>query len=675
MAMKFELKKFFPQNKSALVFWILIIIMAFWLGRGTDNGNVAPEVGIRGESTAEIWTCSMHPQIQQPKPGKCPICGMDLIPLEKEESGGLGERQIRLSEYARKLAEIETAPVTRKFVKQQLRLVGKISVDETRLKYITAWVPGRIERMFVNYTGIPVKKGDHLAELYSPELVTTLQELKSARAALNSVVKQSPALADAAKQQIASIRERLRLWGLSEKQIQELEKETHPDYRITIYSPISGVVLEKKALEGDYVKTGSRIYTVADLSVLWVVLEAYESDIGWLHFGQKVSFTTESYPGEVFEGRISFISPLINPATRTVQVRVNLPNPDGKLKPDMLVHGIVESLVSANGKIMEPDLAGKWISPMHPEVVKDKPGKCDVCGMPLVRAEDLGYVTSRQAVKNAPLVVPASAVLLTGKRAVVYVAVPGENGLYEGREIVLGPRAGDYYLVKEGLEEGEEVVVRGNFKIDSAIQIQAGPSMMNPSGGESGSTHLHQHGQQSVTKEQPATGKILPPVPDKKFEEMPARFLEQLQKIYQGYLDLQYALSHDDFAAGKASLTKLTNAVSGVDMGLLNGDAHMFWMEVRKVMLNALQAAAAAGDLESLRVHFETLSKAVIGLAKAYGTADLPLYIYHCPMAFNNQGADWLQSKEGTENPYFGSAMFSCGFQKEEIAPAKQGDK
>ena len=213
---------------------------------------------------------------------------------------------------------------------------------------------------------------------------------------------------------------------------------------------------------------------------MWVRLDAYESDLAWLRYGQKVTFTTISVPEREFSGTISFIDPVLIERTRTVSVRVNAANADGALKPGMFVRAVVRSKAAAGGKVVAPDLAGKWISPMHREVVKDRPGACDVCGMPLVRAESLGYAGQAPAATAAPLVVPASAVLRTGTRALVYVRVPDQDQpTYEMREIALGRRAGESYLVDKGLAEGERVVVRGNFRIDSERQLRNLPSMMS----------------------------------------------------------------------------------------------------------------------------------------------------------------------------------------------------
>jgi len=448
------------------------------------------------EQGEQWWTCSMHPEVRLPKPGICPKCPMELIPVTSS-AGDIGERQISFSEAAIKLMEIETTAVERKFATAEIRMVGKIDYDETRVKHITAWVRGRIDRLYVDFTGVNVKKGDHMVYLYSGELLGDQQALLAAIAGAKNVKSESSTLATRLKSaNVEAVRTRLRLRGLTDKQIAEIEESGKPVTHLTIYSPIGGTVIEKKATEGMYVDEGTHIYTVADLSHLWVKLDAYESDLPWIQYGQDVEFTTEAYPGEVFKGKISFRDPVLNAKTRTVKLRVNVDNTEGKLKPEMFVRAVVRSRIAGGGKIMTPEMAGKWICPMHPAVVKIDAGDCDICGMDLVTTESLGYVVD--APKEAPLVIPATAPLITGTRAVVYVMVPGaEKPTYEGREIVLGSRAGDYYIVKSGLAEGEIVVTNGNFKIDSALQIQARPSMMNPEGA---AVPGHHHGTDPTAK-------------------------------------------------------------------------------------------------------------------------------------------------------------------------------
>jgi len=456
------------------------------------EATAAHEAHVPSEPT--IWTCAMHPQIRRPKPGRCPICGMKLVPVETgvpEEVGATP--RLAVSQEAARLMEIETAPVERRFVTAEVRMVGKVEYDETRLAYITAWVPGRLDRLFVNYTGVPVKKGDHLVSLYSPELLSAQEELIQALRAVRDLAKSDVGiLRETAAATILATREKLRLLGLTAEQVAEIESRGAAADHVTIYAPAGGIVVEKNALEGMYVDTGTRIYTIADLSEVWVKLDAYESDLSWLRYGQKVAFTSVAYPGETFAGTIAFIDPVLDEKTRTVKVRVNAANPDGKLKPGMFVTAMVRSDIATGGRVMAPELAGKWICPMHPDVVKNQAGTCDICGMPLVTTESLGYVAAAPADADKPLVIPATAPLVTGTRAVVYVQVPGaEKPTFEGRQIVLGPRAGDWYLVREGLAEGERIVTRGNFKIDSALQIQAKPSMMNPEGGAPAPVHEH----------------------------------------------------------------------------------------------------------------------------------------------------------------------------------------
>ena len=473
---------------TGIVAGIVGLAVGWGLG-GSDapSGRAPAAVAEQGET----WTCSMHPQIRQPGPGQCPICAMDLIPVAAPAVGdSLGPRQLRLSPAAQQLASIQTAPVERRFAPVETRMVGKIAVDETQVRSITAWVAGRLDRLYVDYTGVRVEEGDHIAYLYSPELLTAQEELIQALRAHERLVDSGTSVGQTAQATVAAAREKLRLLGLKEEQIERIERERRASDHLTIYAPTGGVVIKKHLSEGAYVQTGTPIYTIADLSRLWLELRAYESDLSWIHYGQTVEFSAEAYPGEVFSGQISFVDPVLDERTRTVRVRVNVANEQGRLKPGMLVWAVAQAEVGANGRAMSPALLGKWISPMHPEIVRDAPGTCDICGMALVRAEELGYGAGDEAGRAAPLVVPASAPLLTGKRAVVYVAL-GE-GLYEGREVVLGPRAGDYYLVRKGLREGEEVVVNGAFKIDSALQIRAQPSAMYPAGGAP--AHGHDHG-------------------------------------------------------------------------------------------------------------------------------------------------------------------------------------
>ncbi len=578
------------------------LVAGAFLFDGGGHDHAAASAGNTG--AAAVWTCSMHPQIRQPDPGKCPICAMDLIPAGGEGSAAVGPRQLAMSEESRALARITTTPVVREMPEVETRLFGKVAMDETRIRTIAAYFPARIDELFVDYTGITVGAGDHLAEVYSPELLTAQRELLTAR----SYDPGAPA-AQAA-------REKLELWGFPAARIAQIIASGEVSDHLTIDAPIGGVVTHKNISEGDYVQTGMPMFRIADLSEVWVMFDAYESDLPWLRYGQALTFEADGVPGETFQGTIAFIAPEVNPMSRTVDVRVNANNAEGILKPGMFVRAKVRAQVAGKGRVISSELAGKWISPMHPEIVRDEPGPCPVCGMALVKAEDLGYTTP--GVAEPPLLVPASAVLQTGERAVVYLAVPGaDSPTYEGREIVLGPRAGDRYIVASGLSEGDRVVTSGAFKIDSALQIQAKPSMMSTEGG-SGSPYA----EIELTR-------------------------EEAQQVYGHYFAVQEALAADDLDAAKSAAENL------LDFAGLTAAADL---------QNVIAAIASAAEFNVARVHFEILSNAVESLAARDATRPSePIYLAHCPMAFDWEGADWLQRDETINNPYFGAEMLRCG--------------
>ena len=515
---------------------------------------------VTDQAQATVWTCSMHPDIRRSEPGLCPKCGMELIPVRPAKAEGL--REFSTTEAARALMDIEVATVERRFVEATIRMVGKVDYDETRLAYITAWVPGRLDKLYVDYTGVPVRKGDHMVYIYSPELLSAQEELIQAIGAVKALKRSDVGIVrETTEATVTAAREKLRLLGLTGEQIAEIEKSGKASDHLTINSPAAGIVVHKNAKEGMYVNTGTRIYTIADLSQVWVKLDAYESDLMWLRYGQEVEFTSVSYPGEAFGGTIAFIDPILTPRTRTVKLRVNAPNTAGKLKPGMFVKAVVRTRVAAGGRVMAPDLAGKWMCPMHPDVLKPAAGKCDICKMPLVRTESLGYVSADPNKADKPLVIPVSAVLKTGTRAIVYVEKPAaEEPTYEGREIVLGPRAGDYYLVSNGLSEGERVVVRGNFKIDSALQILARGSMMSPEGGAA----------------PPGT----PPGNGKPSVELPPLFAHQARQVLAAAEEVAKAVKKGQTAlVVNHAFAELGQRLSAVEADSLQGHAAMVWKE------------------------------------------------------------------------------------------------
>ncbi len=649
-------------SRSAAVIAVIMVCVAFALGywialpptSSTAELALADAADEPG-GTPQMYTCSMHPSVRLPDPdAKCPICFMDLIPVTDDATEG-NERRISMSNASAATSRIETAPVARFFPTAEVRLYGKATYDETSVARLTAYFPGRIERLFVNYVGVPVTAGDHMAEVYSPELLAAFEELRQAAAA--SDADNGSALVRAAtRDTLAAAREKLRLFGLTQDQITAVEEGRFDSDRIAIRAPIGGVVTRLAVREGDYVQTGAPIATVADLSRLWLDLEAYESQLPLLRWGQRVTFTVEACPGEVFEGRIAFIEPMVDDMTRTAAVRVAVDNKDRRLKPGMFASAVVRARVAAGGAVVSDELAGRWVGPMHPTVVKDGPGQCDICGMDLVPAESLGVVGDPSSLEE-PLVIPRSAVLFTGTRSVVYVEVQdAERPTFEARNVVLGPRAGEFFIVREGVGRGERVVVNGAFRIDSAMQIAAKPSMMTPAGGSGGDPHAGHGGATAggATTEMPERVRV------------PDSFVFALKPVYAAYLDAQEALAADDLGGFSQAVVDLRTALGFVEEAGLVGEPLGVWRRAS----TRLRLEPGITDIEVARARFEGMSEAVIALQRRFGHRGSETWRRaHCPMAFDNKGADWLQRGDQINNPYFGASMLRCGEIRETFAP------
>ena len=370
------------------------------------------------EKKNEIWTCSMHPQIKMDKPGKCPICAMDLILLNQNSTALMDSDAIHFTADAAALANVATSVVSRSKPAKEVRLYGKVQADERLLQNQVAHIGGRIEKLFVGFTGEAVTKGQLLALIYSPDLITAQQELLEA-----AKDKQSqPAIYEAAI-------EKLRQWMLNDKQISQIEQSRQVKTKFEVYANTSGVVTTKKVNVGDYVSQGTGLYDIANLSKVWVLFDAYESDLPFLTVGNNVNFSLQAIPGKIFNSTIRFIDPVIDPVNRVAKIRVEVDNGAGKLKPEMFVTGAVKANLNEY--------------------------------------------------KNN-LVIPRSAVLWTGKRSVVYVKQPDSGELnFKMREIEIGPMLGNSYVVISGLEEGEEIVSDGTFSVDAAAQLEGKPSMMS----------------------------------------------------------------------------------------------------------------------------------------------------------------------------------------------------
>lgn len=526
----------------------LALVVGLVIGRGCAPQQARMGAGggkeVQPADKDEMWTCSMHPQIRLPRPGACPICEMPLIVAAAAQTGSGGEPMLQLSEHALAMASVETTPVNRRKLSRELRAVGKIQYSEAALATITARVDGYAERLFVDFTGVEIKAGDHLAEVYSPELLVAQQEL------LIALRGGAGGLGDSL---VERVKVKLQRWGLTKDQIAELvEKNTITD-RITLYSPIQGTVIEKSIVQNSAFKAGDALYRIANLDTVWVYLDIYEVDLPWLRYGQQVEIAAEAIPGRLFAGRVTFVQPIVTEDTRTVRVPVHVENKDHALKPGMFVSAVIRSDLADDGQAAPTGVEGKFSCPMHPEVLRDQAGECPLCEMPLVQIggltstvaphdahADRGALTSAIAstgyfctmkcegektydtpgscpvcnMKLDPvptvsqksaaglLAVPVSAVLDSGTRRIVYVEKT--RGLFEAREVVLGPRTAEFFPVLKGLAEGERVVTRGGFLIDSQFQITGHPSLLYP-GGLMGGQAGHQHGGASASDAPSAT--------------------------------------------------------------------------------------------------------------------------------------------------------------------------
>jgi Cu(I)/Ag(I) efflux system membrane fusion protein len=407
---------------------------------------------------------------------------------ERVDTGGggeVGEFEISLAERARRLAEIETEPVQERMLFKRIRSVGRVSYDETRYKMVSAWIDGRIDKLFADFTGMTVSKGDHLAEIYSPELLSAQEEyLQAVRSAASTSSTQTDIARRSSQQVLSAARRKLELLGITDEQVSAIGQSGQPQTHLVIHAPLGGTVLKKQAMEGMYVKTGDPLYTIADLRHLWLLVDLYESDLPWVKPFQQVRVTTRSLPGEVFTGEIFFVDPSVDPQTRTVEVRIHVDNPAMRLKPDMWVTAAIDAGLARGGRGTVPNPGGDFACPMHPWETADESGHCSVCEMEMVPITELPqYAPPTDAI---PLLsVPRDAPMQTGERALVYVE--SAPGIYRGVEVTLGPLArGDdgreYYPILSGLSGGEQVVTRGNFAIDSQMQLAGKPSLFTARG-------------------------------------------------------------------------------------------------------------------------------------------------------------------------------------------------
>lgn len=557
-----------------------------WLLFGNSSNNETEHLHERTAETDQMWTCSMHPQIMQPEPGDCPICGMDLIPAEVG-ADGLSADQFKLTKNAMALANIQTTIIGNKDLENNtIKLSGKIAENEETNAVQVSYFSGRIERLNVNFTGEKVHKGQLLATIYSPELYAAQQELITAA----SLKETQPALYKA-------VRNKLKLWKLSDKQINQIEASKKVKEHIPVYATVSGTVTEKLIEQGDYVKQGQPLLKIADLNKVWGNFDVYEHQIELFKKGQEVFITTSAYPNKEFKGNVDFIDPVLDTKTRTTKLRVVLNNAQQVFKPGMFVMAKIEHLKGNN---------------------QDK------------------------------LMIPSSSILWTGERSVVYLKTNPDEPVFEMREVTLGNQLGNTYEVLQGLSVGDEIVTNGTFTVDAAAQLQGKKSMMNKDGGKTMTGHENHLGMEMNASKKEERIKV------------PKAFQLQLKKVFENYIELKDALVVEELNSIEKTAENLLNSLSDVNMKLVKDEAHNHWMLLEREMKSSATAITNSKDIKEQRAHFKHLSAHLIKAMQLFGI-DEKIYVEFCPMADNNKGAYWLSKEAQIRNPYFGDMMLKCG--------------
>lgn len=505
-------------------------------------------------------------------------------------SGVESDHTMVMTEAAMRLAQIQTTPVIAGFPVKEMTLPGRISVDERRISHITARQSGWLHHVQVNYTGAEIREGEVMASIYSRELISAQRELLDAYANRD----RNPMLYEAAVR-------KFRLWEFSDEQIRQILNRGEVVTHLELLSPVSGTVLNRTAANGLYISEGSELYQVADLDRLWVTLEANEEDLPWIAVGDSAEFHTRSNPGVTYRAVIEYLDPVIHPETRTLRLRASISNSNGRLRPDMIVTGRLMATMS-----------------------------------------------------DQKLMIPASAVLWTGRRSLVYVQIDGsETPQFQAREVDLGPRAGDFYVIEEGLTEGELVVFHGAFRIDSEMQLADRFSMMNRQPGSGAVPVGHHHGSSGQSAGNQTGG-------HEPFQDVSPEFQNMLSHAVDAYLDGKDALVDSDLIAAQSGFLTFRRKLHEIGEHGLPGEGHQAWMQSWSILTDLAGTILQTDDIEEARTAFRQLSDELIKAVHLFGIEGV-VYHQYCPMAFDWDGGNWLSSDEQIQNPYLPETMLMCG--------------
>lgn len=553
------------------LYTLVVMLLLGGLQSCGNNQKTTPE------KEQHEYTCSMHPQIRKEEPGKCPICGMELIPVD-QLAQAVAPGQFSMGENAMALANIQTFTVggPQGGGATNLQVSGTLVPNKEASTVQASYFEGRLERLHVDYEGQELHKGQLLATLYSPELITAQQELLTAA----TLKKSQPALYEA-------VRNKLKFWKLSEQQIQQIESSGKVMEYFPIYATVSGTVAEVLVAEGDYVKKGQPLLKVNNLGSLWAEFDVYEDAVPLVSVGQSIALVAQSRPTDTIQAKVSFIDPVLDPGTRTVTMRAELPNRDGKFKPGMFVTAGV-GMASKEGQQL-------WV--------------------------------------------PASAVLWTGTRSVVYVKPDPNKPVFELREVTVGNQQGERVPVVSGLKAGEEVVMNGTFTVDAAAQLQGARSMMS-------------HPAETASKGMMAMKM-----------EVPEGFQKELKTVLPSYMKLKEALVASDAQAVALTAKGLKEKLDKIDAQGPQGMVKAHWAQVKSLS----GQLATSTSLEAQRQLFVNLNENLVALVSHISPLDSKIYVMRCPMANKGEGALWMSWENVVKNPYFGAAMLDCGSVVQEL--------
>jgi len=575
------------MNTKNILLYTGLLIFGLFLGYlffgGTGDSDASLDEHIEETHTDEqgnvVYTCSMHPQVRQNEPGNCPICGMELIPAEDESKQAADNPYtMTMTQASMKLAEIQTTAVVRDRAVSTFRLPGKVTENQNNVSNVTAHFPGRIRDLYVDYAGTYVRKGQRLASIYSPELIAAQQELLETAKFKN----QNPRLYEAS-------RRKLLLWEFPESTINQIEQSGEIMTELDFYSPVGGYVSQLAISREDHVMEGEMLYRIVDLSTVWVDFQAFESNISSIEEGDNIKFSVEALPGQTFESTVVYVDPFLNDQSRTATIRARVENRGSQLKPGMLATAKIQSSVSDETQLM----------------------------------------------------IPRSAIMWTGKRSIVYVQLPNtETPTFEAREIILGNRAGNYYVVESGLSEGEQVVTNGTFKIDSAAQLSDKLSMMNREPGtgtnrtgheghtmpmeSSGEMDMNQESSEDHSQHQQV--EIESAMEPNDPQSLNIKSQQDIHSIMPAYLATKEALANDNYDVANKQFR------SFIDIRTTN--------------------------IEELRAAYKQVSEDLIAAVEEFGYEGT-LYKQFCPMY--GAGSHWISDSEEIANPYYGDQMHNCG--------------